>query len=290
MSSLTILKSTGPTTLTKRWYENGTQADVGTVTVGVVDSAGTTVVTAGTATTKAGSSTTTTYSYDLAIQTAVKRLTVTWTRTSSGATLDDTVEVVGAVLFTEAEARTFTVTGAQTPLSSESTYPDATIAEARDRITDLFEQYCGISFIPRSYHLETGGSGTRTLEIPHHKVTQVLNCTIGGVAQTVSAIVPMRNQRLLHHTTATWSWPSDADPHNVHVTYEHGYTEPPLDVKRAALLLLLREVVPSDLPDRALSMSTADGTFRLATPGEYGPTGIPTVDEVLNRYRYRSLP
>jgi hypothetical protein len=269
--------------------ENGTQTDAGTVTVGIVDAAGNTVVAAGTATAKAGTGASTVYSYDLAIQTAVKRLTVTWTRTDTGASLTDQIDVVGGVLFTEAEARAFTVTGAQTPLSSSTTYPDATICEARDRITDLFEQYCGVSFIPRSYHLEVGGSGGRTLDIPHHRAIEVLNCTIGGVAQTAAQILPLRNQRQLHHTANTFSSPSDADPQNVHVTYEHGYTEPPLDIKRAALILLLREVVPSDMPDRAVSISTQDGTFRLATPGENTPTGIPNVDEVLNRYRMRSV-
>jgi hypothetical protein len=287
--NLTILRSTGPTTLTKKWYEDGTQSDAGVVTVGIVDAAGNTVVAAGTATTKGGSGSTTTYTYTLAIQTAVKRLTVTWTRTDTGAQLADTIEVVGAVLFTEVEARTFTVSGAQTPLSNSTSYPDATIAEARDRITGLFEQYCGVSFIPRSHHLETAGTGSRTLEIPHHRCIQVLNCTIGGVAQTAAQIIPLHNQRLLHHTTGIFTYPSDADPLNVHVTYEHGWPEPPLDVKRAALLLLLREIVPSDLPDRALSWSNQDGTFRLSTPGDYYPTGLPTVDEVLNRYRYRSL-
>ncbi len=288
--NLTILRNTGPTTITKRWFEDGTQSDAGAVTVGIVDAAGNIIVAAGTATTKTGSGATTAYTYTLSIQTAVRKLTVTWTRTDTGATLTDIVDVVGAVLFTEADARGFTVTGSQTPLASATSYPDAVICEARDRITDLFEQYCEVSFIPRSYHLETAGTGGRTLKIPHHKVTQVLNCTISAVAQTASAIIPLPTERLLHHTTGVFSPPSAADPLNVHVTYEHGYTEPPLDIKRAALLLLLREVVPSDLPDRALSMSTADGTFRLAAPGENSPTGIPTVDEVLNRYRYRSLP
>lgn len=289
MSYLTILRNTGPTTLTERWYEDGTQVDAGAVTIGIVDGAGNIVVAAGTATTKNGSESTTSYTYNLAIQTAVKQLTASWTRTDTGAILQDQVEVVGAVLFTEAEARAFTVSGAQTPLSNGTTYPDATIAEARDRITDLFERYCGVSFIPRSHHLEVEGSGARVLEVPHHKIIQVLAATVDGVAQTASDIVPLRNQRMLHHTAATWSYPPDSNPQNCHITYEHGWAQPPLDIKRAALLLLLREVVPSDLPDRALSFSTTDGTFRLSIPGENTPTGIPQVDEVLNRYKYRSL-
>lgn len=287
---LTILRNTGPTTLTKQWYEDGTVVDAGAVTVGVVDAASNIVVAAGTATVKNGTGASTYYIYDLPIQTAVKQLTVSWTRTGTGAVLEDEVEVVGDVLFTEAEARAFTVTGVQTPLSNATTYPDATIAEARDRITDLFETYCGVSFIPRSHYMETPGSGSRRLPVPHHRVIQVLSCTIGGAAQTATDIEPLRNQRLLHHKTGTFTWPSSTDPQNGHVCYEHGFEHPPLDIKRAALLLLLREVVPSDLPERALSFSNQDGTFRLSYPGENSPTGIPTVDETLNRYRYRSLP
>jgi len=288
--SLTILRNTGPTTLTKYWYEDGTVVDAGAVTIGIVDAADATVVAAGTATAKNGTGTSTNYTYSLAIQTTVKQLTVSWTRSDTGAVLEDEIEVVGDVLFTEAEARAFTVTGSQTPLSSATSYPDATIAEARDRITALFEQYCGVSFIPRSAYLELPGSGGRRLDVPHHRIIQVLSCTIGGTAQTATDIEPLRNQRQLAHKTGTFSFPSTADPQNVHVCYEHGYEHPPLDVKRAGLLLLLREIVPSDLPDRALSYSNADGTFRLSYPGENSPTGIPTVDETLNRYRYRSLP
>jgi hypothetical protein len=281
-----ILRNTGPTTLTKAWYEDGVQVDAGTVTVGIVDADDTTVVASGTATSKSGSGSSTTYSYTLPIQTAVKELTITWTRADTDAALTDTVEVVGGHLFNLNDARTFTVSGAQTPLSSSVTYPDGTIAEARDRITGMFAQHCGVSFIPRYARLELPGTGTRSLTVQHRRISTVLAATINGTAQTASNIEPVWNDRVLWHKTGVWSAATSSNPRNVTVSYEHGYQQVPSDIRRAALLLLLREVVPSDIPDRALSLTNEFGNMRLAVPGVDYPTGIPQVDEILNRYRY----
>lgn len=148
-----ILKNAGPTTLTQKWYEDGTQVDAGTVTIGIVDATGAEVVASGTATSKSGSGTSTTYTYSLAIQTAVKRLTVTWTRADTTASFSSDIEVVGGLLFTEVEARAH-----HDSQITASTFTDAQIADTRARITDEFEQICGVSFIPRWREQKMAGS------------------------------------------------------------------------------------------------------------------------------------
>jgi len=76
---------------------------------------------------------------------------------------------------------------------------------------------------------------------------------------------------------------------NVTVAYEHGWTSPPLRIKRAALLLAKQWVLNSPIDDRATSVSNDDGTFVLATPGLRGSVfGIPEVDAALESYSMRT--
>jgi hypothetical protein len=281
MSELTVLKNTGPITLTKIWYEDGVQADAGDVTIAIVGEAGE-VVQASTPATKNGTGATTTYTYSLAIQTALNRLHVTWTRTDTTAVVEDSIEIVGGRLFTIAEAQAFEVSDQQTPLSGLSA---ATIDEHRTRISDLFADYCGVQFVPRYAREQLPGSGTSQLRIPDHRPISVLAASIGGTAQTVADIVAAWRGPFLIHTTSIWSAPTSTDPRNVTVAYEHGFERVPGDIHRAALLMLLREAVRSSIPERALTQTTDLGTWRLAAPGPNTPTGIPVIDEVLNRYR-----
>jgi hypothetical protein len=273
-----ILKNTAAS-ITTSWYVDGTATDVGDVTVGIVDSAGTTVVAAGAATTNNGDGT---YTYAIAnsLTGSVAEWTVTWTDVDSGDDLDTEVEVVGSHLFTEAQARAFDLSA----LSDASTYSDADIALARDRITDAFESICEISFVPRYAREQLPGTGTPILYVSKPKVSEVLSATIGGTAQTVSDIVVLPG-RGLHHTTTDWTAATRADPLNCVVAYEHGYTKPPGEITRAALIVLREQVVASDIPLRALGYSTEIGNVQLATAGMRGAWfGLPEVDAVLSRF------
>jgi hypothetical protein len=283
----TVLRGTGPTTLTKIWYEDGVAVDAGDVTVAIVDAAGN-VIQASTPATKTGSGASTAYTYELAIQAAVNQLIFTWTRTDTTAELIDTVDIIGGHLFTVPEIRALTLNAQQTPLASTANYPIATIVAARDRITRRIEHFCDVSFTPRFAYRVLPGSGTHLLEVPDHRVTDVLAATINGAAQTAAEIVP--DDRLLEHTGGVWSTGTRSNPRNVTVSYEHGWETPPLDLARAALLLTYYDLVPSSEPARALSVTNEFGNIRLSTPGPNSLSGYPDIDEVINRYTYRSLP
>jgi hypothetical protein len=278
-----ILRNTS-SVLRRTFYVDGTatEADAG-VTIGIVDEAGTVVVAALTGTTGEGSGV---YSYILTPQTQVKRLTVTWTGTWSGVaqSVVDYVEVTGAHLFTEAEARD---THASL-LTNATVYTDANIAEARDRISDEFAEICGQSFVPR-YERETlAGPGGQVLEVRWPRISAVIEATISGT-NVASSTTYDRRLPLLRRTSGSWTAATTASPYNVVVAYAHGWDTPPPDIKRAALILLRHQIVPDQaggsIADRAVTMTDELGQIRLAQPGFRGaPYGIPIVDQTLARY------
>ena len=123
-------------------YVDGTLTDAsGSVTVTVTDEAGTVIVNEQTATNES----TGVYYYDLGIAntTDVNKLYAVWTGTweSVSQKLRTNHEILGFPIFTEKQAREFDIA----QLSSASDYPDATIFEERARITDLLEQWTGVS-------------------------------------------------------------------------------------------------------------------------------------------------
>lgn len=283
MADQRILRNTSAT-LTRTFYVDGTATSAdGNVTLGITDEAGAEIVAAGTV---AVNDSTGVYSYLLAPQSQLNRLTVTWSGTWSAVaqSFTDYVEVVGGHLFTEAEARA----AHSSLLTSATVYPDAAIAEARDRISDEFEQFCGVSFVPR-YNYETiPGSGNHWLPIERGRVSTVIAATVNSTSLTVANVTPHPTLPKLHYT-GTWSSPTGSNPLNVTVEYEHGYDTPPPDIKRAALILLRHQIIPDQaggaIPDRAISLTDEVGTIRLAQPGFRGaPYGIPLVDQTLMRY------
>lgn len=285
-------------TLSVQWEENGQADDPGTVTVGIVDDAGVTVVAALTAT---GGATTSPRTYNLTKThtAALDRLVATWASSNYNAQ-QTYIEIVGAHLFSISEARSFdpptTVgTGA---LANETNYPTIDIEETRARITDEFERICGVSFVPRYDRAVLHGSGRSyqhvyTSQSPRHP------------ALYLSSI---RNVETLDTSSMTWSAFSGSDlaeiqiepggvirrasgaafPEgcsNVRVTYEYGMQSVPLAIKRAALTLCRYLLVPSNLSERTMQQSSQYGSIQLATAGRYGDHyGIPSVDSVLDRY------
>jgi len=294
-----VVANAGSVTLTLTWYQSGTPTDVNDVTIGIVDGNGTVVVAAETETTDNDDGT---YTYVLADQATPKILVATWTDTSTGDTRVERLEVVGNLLFTENQARTFAAkadaTPALKPLASSTEYPDAVIADERARLTDDFENWTGRSWIPRysrvvlkgtnSYSLWLGEGECKTSDgYALHRpgrlldIAEILSVTVGGV--TVSASNVEVDGDTLVRTDGHWSSPTVGDPFNVVVEYVYGLPYLADGVDRMALKLLLDRLVPSAFPERALSAETDFGNTRFVQPG--GPmnnrTRIPEVNEWL---------
>ena len=277
---MSILVNTGPTTLTKTWYVDGTATDVGTVTIGIDDGDGTEIVAAGTSVTDPADGT---YSYAVPVQTAPKQLVVTWTSGTQNQV--DYLEVVGGWLFTEAELRAFY----SSDLSSESTYPDAKLAEARDRITAAFEEHCGVSFVRRWRRETHPGDGSAILTVDRPYISSVSAATVGGVdvsaTVSVAPVLPY-----LYRTSAAWTHATQASPFNVVVSYVHGHQSVPGDVKRAAMIAarqqLVKDVTGAGVPETASSWNDSTGQYVAFAANDQTERwfGIPSVDSVLREF------
>ncbi len=188
-------------------------------------------------------------------------------------------------LFSAAEAKAFDKKQLGTG------YDDSVINAAEAEIREEFAHICGVSFIPKT---ETGyrvdGSGNRMLALPFRRLLSLTAVTIYDAAQTLvqtfdatdlSDVALYTDGRMVRRSRGTWL----RGELNIALTFTHGYTTTPAEIKRAALILAVYKLVPTDITDRATYMSDGSMTFSLATPGMRGSYyGLPMVDAVLNRY------
>ena len=284
-----VLKS-NPATVSATFVDtSGTVVDPGVCTVDVTGLDGT-VIENDAATTSGSGAAARTYTLTSTHTADLDTLTVTFTSSDLSQSVTETVEVIGALLFTVTEARAFD--GAA--MTSPSTYPTATIEEARARITDQFESICGVSFVPR-YRLDTfSGDGLTTLRLPRLLVTDIRSVEYrdsGGVTWTAYDASDLADLfiedtgYLLRETRGTFL----SGRRNIRIGYEYGFTTPPFEIKDAALMALRDRLVRSNINDRAISITTEQGSEQLWTPGLSGRgTAVhrhPIVNEVLLRYR-----
>jgi hypothetical protein len=279
MPDLERIQQRTPGTLSQQWYEDGAAVDPGTVTLAITRADGTVLVAAGAAT----SGTTTgprTYNLTATHTALLDTLTVTWTSTLKG-TLVSYVEVVGGFLFSLAEAR------ALSPLSDPVAYTTADLVDARTGVEQAIEQAAGVAFVPR-YALERySGNGSCSLQLKRPLPSTVRSGTIAGVALTAGQLadLALSVSGEVYSTMVTWSWGRS----NVVVGYEHGFADPPVEIRRAALLLAKMWLTErrSPIDDRAITFNAgADGgTYSLAVPGRNGSYfGHPDVDAAIDRY------
>lgn len=226
-------------------------------------------------------------------------LTAAFTSATLG-TLTATVEVVGAVLFTVAEARAYQPGGNAPPLASSGTYPDSAIEAMRESVTARFERVCKVSFIPR-YRLRTiTGEDWYTLTLPDQPLIAVravatrvpgsptfVDFTSDQLAALDSDLATGVLSRGGYYGNTGLYTEARLPSLTVRVGYEYGYSQPPQPIKDAALHAAVYLLRRKDIGDRTTSISTEAGTFRLATAGygQFQPFGLPEVDAVLADYR-----
>lgn len=277
------LKATAATLSWQGADQYGEPGDPGTVTVGVVNSAGTTIISSGTATTGTGNAA---RSVALtAAQTAqVDILTATWT--SSGVTVAVTEhDIVGGFLFAVSDAR-----GVEKAASDPSRDPLAAARAARDYVEWFIEDVCQQAFVPR-FHVQRdwrhSASTRHELAYPNLRAVRWAKTWVRGTATSLTdaecAAMPA-NRFGYAERPSTW-WPLLQE---VEIGYEHGMVAPPADLRREAIKLwrVALNDARTAVPDRASAYTDPSGTsFQLARVGtERRPTGIDSVDEVLRRY------
>lgn len=183
-------------------------------------------------------------------------------------------------LFTAAEAKAFSYNG-DTPLAERT---DAELNEAAARIAERFTEICGVAFEPTEATATIDGSGRGALVLPHLRVTEVEEGTVGDDEVDVED-VSIYAAGIIYRD-AGWT----RGFNNVTITYTHGHAAVPRPIKRAALIVAVHEVVGSDVPSAATSHSDELGTYERFTPGaENSWYGLPEVDSVLAQYREKTL-
>lgn len=214
-------------------------------------------------------------------------ITVTWA--DGGTTVGtEVVEVVGRPPLTPAIVR-----GLDSSLTGKSS---DVLRTAIRSVEDIATRAMHRSPFRRFYTERLDGSDTDTLVVSWPDVRELVWARVYTSATAYTelsaaelASVKASTAPLLIRTDGGY-WPCGRQ--NIEVGYRFGFDVP--NDLRGKLALAVRHEVTSyttGIPDRAVSMQTADGfNVSLATPGtRQWTTGIPDVDEALIRYAFTSV-
>ncbi|MDE2100145.1 MAG: hypothetical protein KGL39_23015 [Patescibacteria group bacterium] len=198
------------------------------------------------------------------------------------------VELVGGFLFTAAALR-----NADRSYSDETKYPLALIKATRTAVEDVIEgpRAAARAFVPRGARESLNGSGKARLFLNQFDASELISVKINGTAWTpeqVATVAVDDNTLELTASSPISVWPIGTK--NVEVHYVHGLSAPPPPIRRAALLLAVENMAPTDIPSRATAASIGDQMFRITVAGRDGITGIPDVDAAIaqfGRAKYR---
>lgn len=213
------------------------------------------------------------------------RLTVTWTGTvdSLVQVYTQDVEVVGAHVCSIVELRNLK------GLDDTTKFPLEVLRGERDYWTELIEDACGVSFVPRYQRDVLDGDGTNRLALSKIHPTSVVSVTVEGTSQTTSEFT-LDDEGAIRWDGGTFT--RSSTPGNVVVAYEHGYPSCPEDVRRPLLQVIRASIARTrqDAPNDAIS-ETFDGgsTIRYSTPNaaQGRPTGNLALDAALAGHMYR---
>ena len=259
-------------------YVDGTLTDAsGTVTCTVTDEAGTTILNNQTAT----SDGTGVYYVDLGISntTDVNKLYAVWSGTWESVVqkLRTNHEILGFPIFTEADARAFDIQ----QLSSASDYSDTIILEERASITDLLEQWTGVSWTSKYNLVKMVGDASRVISVPNFHITKLISVKILGETIATSNFEIDENAGFIHRKDGNFPEPTSEFPLPIVIEYEFGWNYIRNGVDRIALKLLLDRIISTNIPDRATSFNDELGNISLVTQGGgfKNPTRIPEVNQ-----------
>lgn len=274
-----------------RCYRDGTLTDpdlAGTVTL--TDGDGT-VLSTGAATVAGSGSGIIRYSPTAAAMASVNRVTVSVANVVIGGetaiTVTGETEVIGELLFTEAEARAF-----RDGQLASATYTDDAIRRAHDQIMDGFERVLGYPLGRRYYRDVLDGEGYGELRLSRgyvRSIRAIASRAVGTATWTAFTAGELADvlfdgvgAEIVRETGGVFA----SGRQNWRVSYEAGRPIP-LEIRRAALVVVRNTLVPSNVSDRALFENNQAGQFRLAVsdPGHWGRWyGLPEADGILARY------
>lgn len=276
-----ILRGTAATLTFQGRDSDGEPANPGTVTVGVTNSAGDTVIAAGTATTTPADATQRTFALTAAQTASLDVLYATWT-VSGTAIATTRHDIVGGFYFGIDDLR-----GAE---PSTATSPDLVqFRQARSYVETFIEQVTGTAFVPRFDVAMIDGAVPRDLVLPRWYLRAVRWVRLWS-SNTIALTLDSTEVEAIQSDTAGILHLDRSTPGlRVEVGFEHGVDAPPADVAREAIRFARNQTERPGtraLPEAATSLRLDNGSFvTLATPGVGNwHTGITSVDDMLRRY------
>lgn len=191
-------------------------------------------------------------------------LTAQWVGEIDGdaATFETEYEVVGGFVISLAEIRR----NLNKEIAAKIT--DADIAAKRERAVREIEQECGTSFRLRYSRERLDGRGYRRLILGCRGLKRIISVEVEGRIWSPTEVeaLSLDPSGVIE---ASSPWPRGIG--NVVVTYVAGLTSYPSALEPiCAYALYLLTPTPTDVNQRATSMTVDDATYRMVTPGERG--------------------
>lgn len=213
----------------------------------------------------------------------------------------DTVSIgVADALFTVDEARAHLARGTA-PLADSTVYSDALVARYERTIRALFENAIGVALIPTQATETLNANATNVLRVSRRNPAREhprrpLTVSAGSIDSTaltateLSYLKAHGDGRIIRADGNSWSGSSGYDDLAVELTYWHGWSVVPDEIRLAGLELLVHMVIGSDVPDGAVSFSDGGASYSFARPGQAPHwTGVDSVDAVLLAYRENTV-
>lgn len=234
-----------PATLT---LPTSLKASAGTVTI-TRDRDATSVVSAAAVTVAA-----TSVSYVLAGQTDEANLTATWSLTTSSGT----VTVSEPIEVTSCEAVSVDEIRLRRPLDDVNRYPNAQLIRAREALVSEMSDRAGVKFTGGEFTVTVDGNGGTDLFLPVGKPRSITSVTIDGTALTGTDLTDIKVDARAGVLYRQAYWPSGRL--NITITGVSGFAQPPGGLAPAIAKGVRYMVVDSPTQDRAISVSSEDGS------------------------------
>jgi len=179
-------------------------------------------------------------------------------------------------------------------LADTAKFTDAELAAACDWFEELFEDYTGVAWVPRTTvderHYLTSAA---TLSLEHLRpravsAVRVYSTAAASVAYTAAELADLRRSPAgVLRRVSLGSFASGYGM--IAVDYTHGYDSPRADVVEAAKIAIRAHLIEDYQANRQFAVSTEQGIIRTSQPGPDRPFGIPEVDVVANRRNHHAL-
>ncbi len=218
------------------------------------------------------------------------QVTVTNADGTSSDDVDYTYTATGAI-FTAIEARAHDKGVLQSTL-----YSDTQIVTAEAAIRAKFERIIGVALTPTTYTEYYDGDGTDTLYLAHHQPwasatpspVTLTSVTVIATDDTETAFTATELSDVVKypHKLVRRSGTFTSGERNIKIVYSAGYSTCPDDIKAAALIACVQQLVPTSVPSSVIDGAEGGINWSRVKDPERGRWyGNEAIDAVLREHR-----